>query len=246
MLSACVSEKIKQSLREQVGTIVAVGRRLAEAGQWDPAYRLFMRATELAPSNEEAWIWRAGVAGDAAESVICLKRVLELDPQNAQARAGLRWAAAQIPVATADSSQLAAAAVEDGQRALQEGDCVRAHERFKRATELDAQSVSAWFWRGSTAPEINEALTCMDRILAIEPENEAARDTRWWLHVQELRERTSALANTRATLTAIDPHANPSTQKKDGITLFIAFTLVVLLVCGLLALLVTLRLAGIV
>jgi len=245
MLSACVAEKIKQSSREQVGTIVAVGRWLAKAGQWDPAYRLFMRATELAPSNEEAWMWRAGVAGDAAESVVCLKRVLELDPQNARARAGLRWAAARIPAPTADGPQLAAAAVEDGQRALREGDCLRAHERFKRATELDTQNVSAWFWRGSTAPKIDEALTCMDRVLSIEPENEAARDARWWLHVQELRERTPTLANDKSTRTAIDPHANRSTPKKDAMILFISFTLVVLLVCGLLALLVTLRLAGI-
>lgn len=105
MLSACITEKIKPADAEQVASLVEVGQRLAEAGQSLAARRLFVCATERDSTNEEAWMWRAGVTDDVTESITCLKRVLELNPQNAQAQAGLRWATAkQSPVpATGDA-----------------------------------------------------------------------------------------------------------------------------------------------
>ena len=197
MLSACVSEKIKHSDAEDAESLVEVGRRLAEAGQWSYAHRLFKRATKLDASNEEAWLWRAGVAGDASETIDCLNHVLEINPQNAQAKAGLEWAAAKqqaVPV-SADASKQAVALLEEGQRALREGDRARAHDHFIRATEFDPQNAMAWFWRGSSAPDIDEALSCMEQVLAIDPADEAAKDARWWLRVQKLRERSPALTD---------------------------------------------------
>jgi tetratricopeptide (TPR) repeat protein len=228
VLGASVSEKMKQSRAKDVASLIAVGRRLAEAGQWVFAYHLFHRATELDPSNENAWMWRAGVAHETSEAVLCLNRVLELNPQNARAKAGLAWAAstrtdAPIPP---DILQQAETAFEEGQRALRAGDRAQAYEHFHHATELAPQNASAWFWCGSTAPGIDEALSCMEQVLVIDPEDEAAKDARWWLRVRSLRERLPAPASPRAIPSAIGPATERNPQRWNRIALLIAFVLI--------------------
>lgn len=197
MLSACVSEKIKQSDTEDVESLVEVGRRLAKAGQSSYAYRLFKRATRLEVSSEEAWLWRAGVAGDMSETIDCLNHVLEINPRNGRARAGLEWAAAkqQAMLVSADASRKAGMLLEEGQRALREGDRARAHHHFVRATDLDPRNAMAWLWRGSSAQDIDEAIGCMEQVLAIDPAVESAKDALWWLRIQKMRELSPVLTN---------------------------------------------------
>jgi tetratricopeptide (TPR) repeat protein len=249
MLSACVSEIINQSDAADAESLVSLGRRLAETGQWSYAHRLFKRATKLDASNEEAWLWRAGVASDATETIDCLNRVLELNPQNAQAEAGLKWAAAKQQAATVspDASKQAAVVLDEGQRALREGDRAGAHDRFVRATELDPRNAMAWFWRGSSASDIDEALSCMEQVLAIDPADEAAKDARWWLRVQKLRERSPALTNTTphpptitmpaaaGVATSVSSREAGHANKRGGVVLLIA---VALLACLIVALIV--------
>ena len=215
ILSACITEKLKQSRVQDIPSLLTVGRRLAEAGQRAIAYHLFKRATELEPSNENAWMWRAGVAPNPDETVLCLKRVLELNPQNAQAKAGLNWAASKqtAKLISADDLQQAAVAFEEGQRALREGDRDRAYERFHRATELDPRNAIAWFWRGSTAPNTQEALNDMEQVLAIDPENQEAKDSRWWLRVQSLREHSAVLSRPEPVLPLPGPVLSPATEQ---------------------------------
>lgn len=245
MLGACVSEKIKQSEAEQAASFVRLGRSLTEAGHWPWAYRLFVRATELAPSNEEAWIWRAGVSGDTKETTTCLRRALELNPQNAQASAGLRWieskqAATPAPV----NADQAAIAFEEGQRELQTGDRGRAYDRFVRATDCNPRNASAWFWRGSTAPDLDEALACMDRVLEINPADEAAKDARWWLRVQKLRERGPALASPPPTPPTINPYAARYPRRRRSIFPIWAALFLAMVLFGLVSLLVVIWFGG--
>ena len=239
VLGACVSEKMKQNRAKDVASLIAVGRRLAEAGQWVFAYHLFRRATELDPSDENAWMWRAGIARETSETVLCLTRVLELNPQNAQAKAGLAWAASTRTDAPmpADTSRQAEAAFEEGQRALREGDRAQAYEHFHRATELIPQDASAWFWCGSTAPDLDEALNCMEQVLVIDPENEAAKDARWWLRVRSLRERLPVLASPGPISPMTSPSAERYEQGRNRILPLVAFVLLGCLIGGMLVLL---------
>jgi hypothetical protein len=46
----------------------------------------------------------------------------------------------------------------------------------------------------------------MERVLAINPNDQAAKDARWWLRIQQLRERAPALAKPPAPPT-LDPYA---------------------------------------
>ena len=50
---------------------------------------LLRQATELDPSNELAWLWRANSTDHPGEAVDCLRRVLQVNPANEKAREGL-------------------------------------------------------------------------------------------------------------------------------------------------------------
>ncbi|MBI5649771.1 MAG: tetratricopeptide repeat protein [Chloroflexi bacterium] len=177
-------------------SFVALGRALAEAGQKPWAYHLLVRATQMDGQNDQAWMWRAGVTDDLAETVSCLEQSLKINPQNMRARAGLHWARTRLAAipASRSAAERAAQWVEESQRALHDGDTDRAYELLKNASELDPQNALAWFWRGSVAVDVDEALACLEQALALDPKSEAAKDAVWWLRVRKLRERARAQA----------------------------------------------------
>lgn len=238
-----VEEKIARSGIAQVASLVSLGRALAEVGQKPWAYRLFARATELDDTNEEAWLWRAGLTDDIKETLSCLNQALALNPENAQAQAGLQWALAQQASASGPASpaasEAAAQLVEQGQRLLQEGDKSRAHALFRRATELDQKNEAAWLGRGHTATEVDEALTCMERVLAINPENASAKEARAWLRIKKLRESAKArapAATPSARVPSISiPTMTPAQWASRGVILaaFLVILLIVLLTVSL-------------
>lgn len=189
-LDACIAERIATSGIADAPVLIALGRTLAEMGQRHSAHRLLTRATELDPTNVEGWLWRGGVSDDPSEVISCLQQVLALDPENERAKAGLTWAlqkqtAVQEPVPESSEAREAYAA---GQRAFQAGDLHSAHQAFQRATELDPHNDQAWFWRGSTAPNTEQALTCMEQTLKLNPQHTDAIDARWWLRVKKFRD----------------------------------------------------------
>jgi len=69
----------------------------ARAGDRDEAERLYRRAVERAPENPEAWLGLGTVLADPEQKAACFRRVLELDPQNADARASLERLRACLP-----------------------------------------------------------------------------------------------------------------------------------------------------
>jgi lipoprotein-anchoring transpeptidase ErfK/SrfK len=64
----------------------------AHAGDYAQARRLFQAARDRDADNIVALLWLAGLASTRDESLALLSRVLELDPKNEPARAGIRWA----------------------------------------------------------------------------------------------------------------------------------------------------------
>ena len=77
---------------QPVDQLLAEAKKAARAGQQVEARRLLWLALELDPDRAELWVWLAGVTPSARASLGYLARALTLDPTNAQARAGLRWA----------------------------------------------------------------------------------------------------------------------------------------------------------
>ncbi len=201
-LDTCVQERLVRARRVDAAVLGALGRTLAQVGQRPWAYRLLVRSTELDPRSEEGWLWRAGVAEENDETIFCLKQVLLNNPDNQQARAGLAWAEArampvQAPV-TADAAQESESFFEQGQHALRTGSMERAYDFFRGATNLNPQHESAWYWRGSSAPNLDDAIASMEHVLALNPQNATAKDALWLLRIKKLRENAQRVTEQRA------------------------------------------------
>lgn len=69
--------------------LVQQGLAAARVGDIEDARRLLQDATRQTPDNVAAWLGLAGVVESLAEKETCFNKVLALDPDNAEARAGL-------------------------------------------------------------------------------------------------------------------------------------------------------------
>lgn len=79
---------------------------LRERGR-EVAYALFVQASEMSETVEEAWLWRAALAASLEEKRSCLQQVVLLNPESARAKAALAQlaGAGAPPAASADSAQ---------------------------------------------------------------------------------------------------------------------------------------------
>jgi hypothetical protein len=69
--------------------LVQQGLTAARVGDVEDARRLLTEATRQMPGNVEAWLGLAGVVDSLEEKKRCFSRVLALDPDNDEAKAGL-------------------------------------------------------------------------------------------------------------------------------------------------------------
>lgn len=76
--------------------LVRWGKRAAREGDLLVAHRLFARALEVDPDNEDAWLWRAGTTDQPREAVRCLEQVLRINPFNERAHRGLSEATRRL------------------------------------------------------------------------------------------------------------------------------------------------------
>jgi tetratricopeptide (TPR) repeat protein len=82
---------MSQSDESQIARWLQEGIAAAKAGRQSQARQLLMRVVEVNERNELAWTWLSSVVETDEDRLICLENVLTLDPDNVQARAGLRW-----------------------------------------------------------------------------------------------------------------------------------------------------------
>jgi lipoprotein-anchoring transpeptidase ErfK/SrfK len=80
------------SAARPVDLLLSQAKEAARSANKAEARRLLWLALQLDPERPELWIWLAGLAPSARASLGYLARALTLDPDNMQARAGLRWA----------------------------------------------------------------------------------------------------------------------------------------------------------
>ncbi len=229
-----VGDRLEANARGDAPSLYRLARDLGEAGQKESAHKFITRATELDDTQEDYWVWRAGLASDLKEAISSLNQALALNPENARAQAGLQWALAQqakrAPPPTASDAEQAAQFLAEGRALWNKNDKELAYEMFKRATELDQRNGEAWFWRGSCVEEtdVDEALTCMEQALAINLDDEAAKEKRAWLRVRKLRERVPVKSAPVAA-----PHARapaPAGDKRARALLLVVAVLVLILV----------------
>jgi hypothetical protein len=111
----------------QPESLLRDGIAAVKAGKKEEGRRLLTAIVQQNPDSEEAWLWLAAAASSPRETLSCLNRVLAINPQNAKAAAGVRWATAQLgderpvakPVQTQTVSQMPSEATVQTQTASQ-------------------------------------------------------------------------------------------------------------------------------
>ena len=77
--------------RVSAADLVRQARAAARAGETEEAHRLLRQAVALEPNDAQSWLDLAGVVSSPEEKRACFARVLALDPENEEAKAGLAW-----------------------------------------------------------------------------------------------------------------------------------------------------------
>lgn len=75
------------NLEEQMQTVIAS----VEAGDKTSAYNTLRQIVASNPDLPEAWVWLGGTTPDVDEAESAFRHAIELDPDNEEARLGLRW-----------------------------------------------------------------------------------------------------------------------------------------------------------
>ncbi|MFQ3568582.1 MAG: hypothetical protein SNJ59_16470 [Aggregatilineales bacterium] len=74
-----------------VEAMVREGVKALKAGRKEEANVLLLKAVELDPYNEDAWLWLSGIVESPEDQRTCLENVLSINPNNARARSGLAY-----------------------------------------------------------------------------------------------------------------------------------------------------------
>lgn len=73
------------------------------------------------------------------------------------------------------AQETASALTDKGIEALRSGDRERAHTLLNRAVQIDPQCERAWLWLSGTVNSPRQRRECLERVLSINPNNDAAR-----------------------------------------------------------------------
>jgi twitching motility two-component system response regulator PilG len=134
------------------------GVAAARAGDKAQTRRLLRQATALDPGNEAAWLYLAGVAESALESIGFLERVLQLNPANEKAREGLK-----------------AARLQAGLDAVRAKDKPLARRLLTEAAQDQPNNEVVWLHLAAVADDPGTAINHLERVLQLNPGNERAR-----------------------------------------------------------------------
>ncbi len=194
--------------RYDLQTLLRLGREASLARQKKQACLFFSRATRLDPSSEEAWLWLAATTGNPTEAMTSLEKALAINPESGRARSQVTEITGPAPSVirkSRSSSRTRSTSlklVQRGIAALDSGNEDEAYQLFTEATESEKDNESAWFWRAKTATDLAIVISCLERVLEINPGNEKAGASLDWA----LERRRTSLSRTRVPK---DPTSRP-------------------------------------
>ncbi|HEV7643099.1 MAG TPA: response regulator [Pyrinomonadaceae bacterium] len=155
---------IPDEAAQEIISLLRTGIEAAKNGSRDEAKALLFRVTDIDPDNEMAWLWLASVSEYPEELLTFLQKVLNINPANEQA---LEWE-------KSTKALLARNLVQYGITAVQENKKESAKRCFLRAIETDENNEMAWLWMASITEDQDEKSAHLEKVLAINPENEVA------------------------------------------------------------------------
>lgn len=112
-----------------------LGIKAARAGQNDVAINYLARVLRQDPTNIPAMLWLAFVLPAPQDSLRVLQRILVLDPNNARARAGLRWVRGRLELMPVESGLSRQPAATEPISTAPRSDCTTSHQKGPAATK---------------------------------------------------------------------------------------------------------------
>lgn len=148
----------------EVSALLRAGVEAAQTGDRAVARHLLLRVTEMAPAEEDAWLWLASVSEYPEELLGFLNHVLEINPANAAALERLQ----------ATKNLLAKNLIERGADASKNSRRKFARQCFLQAIAHDETNETGWLWLASVSDSEEEKVAHLKKVLNLNPENENA------------------------------------------------------------------------
>jgi twitching motility two-component system response regulator PilG len=146
-------------------TFLQRGSDAAEAGQRTYAEDCFRKALEYDRKCIEAWLWCARLSSSDSDRIAYFERSLEIDPNNEEARSGLE-------TIRSEKEKTAFAAIK---RSVLEGGEQQVLESLSEFNDKYPSNVEAWMLRSHLAVKPVDKLNALERVLELDPDNEAAK-----------------------------------------------------------------------
>lgn len=155
--------KATQSLLAK--TFVQRGIDASHDGQMDFSKQCFLQAIYYDNENEMAWLWLASITEDVEEKILHLQKVLSFNPENETALSSIKALKKESPQSLLKKANSAAIS---GDR---ETAAIMLEEVMQDAPELE----EAWILKAYLANDFYEKLGCYEKVLELNPQNEAAQ-----------------------------------------------------------------------
>ncbi|HUR99580.1 MAG TPA: response regulator [Pyrinomonadaceae bacterium] len=146
-------------------TFVQRGIDASQENQNEFATQCFRTALEYNDQNALAWTWLASLSDSNTVKISLLEKALEIEPGNEVVAAAIDGARANILKERLAEAKSAAVA----------GNHQEAINVLDSLLEVNPNSVEAWTMRSHLAEGFDEKIRCFEHILAIEPDNVAAK-----------------------------------------------------------------------
>lgn len=146
-------------------TFVERGINASQENQKEFAKQCFMQALSHDDQNELAWLWLASNADAPEEKSSHLQKVLSINPENETALASLKSLKHETSQSLLKKANFAAIS---GERELARE---LLDETMQNAPELE----EAWILKAYLSDDSQEKIACYEKILDLNPENEAAQ-----------------------------------------------------------------------
>ncbi len=130
----------------------------------DLARQCFQQAIAHDEQNEMAWLWMASISDSNDEKIANLQKVLDINPNNETAHASLVTA----------KNQVAESLLQKANRAAISGERQEAAKMLNEVLKQNPDLEEAWILKSYLAESFSEKVTAFEKVLALNPENEAA------------------------------------------------------------------------
>ena len=127
-------------------------------------------------------IWVTAVVGSGLILSVVLLVFLSLRLSGSRGSYTASSPIRRMPSASGFSTRSSALLSQQGTRTMDQGHTTQAYELFSQAIELDPANVEAWLGKGLVAQQETEKRICLQRVLALDPDNETAKTALKQLH----------------------------------------------------------------